>query len=59
MDKSKGRASEGRTGSGIRNDVAGITWSPFKADVGDTIAMDFQSLGARGDALTWYIASTL
>ena len=34
--------SEVRTGSGIRNDVAGIMWSAFKADVGDTIVMDLQ-----------------
>ena len=35
-------ASEGRTGSGIRNDVAGITWLAFEADVRNAIAIDFQ-----------------
>ena len=34
--------SEGRTKSGIRSDVAGITWSAFEAEVGDIIAMDLQ-----------------
>ena len=35
-------ASEGRTESGIRSKVAGITWSAFEAEVGDVIAMDLQ-----------------
>ena len=34
--------SEGRTGSGIHSDVAGVTWLAFEANVGDTIVMDLQ-----------------
>ena len=35
-------ASEGRTESGIRSEVAGIMWSAFEAEVGDIIVMDLQ-----------------
>ena len=35
-------ASEGRTESGSRSEVAGITWSAFEAEVGDIIAIDLQ-----------------
>ena len=35
-------ASEGRTESGIRSEVARITWSAFEAEVGDPIAITFQ-----------------
>ena len=35
-------ASEGRTESRIRSEVAGITWSAFEAEVGHIIAMDLQ-----------------
>ena len=41
--KSTKSASEGGgTESGIRSEVAGITWSAFEAEVGDVIAMDLQ-----------------
>ena len=42
MRPSPQSASEGRTESGIRSEVAGVTWSAFEAEVGDIIAMDLQ-----------------
>ena len=40
--KSTKSASEGGTESGIRSEVAGITWSAFGAEVGDIVAIDLQ-----------------
>ena len=40
--KSTKSASEGGTESGIRSEVAGITWSAFEAEVGDIVAIDLQ-----------------